>query len=51
MRSVITTAKELGQNRMNVNTVSFLDHLAPGAALYLRSGGKVEAEYLELYKQ
>jgi GNAT superfamily N-acetyltransferase len=50
MQAAIGKAKELGQKKMNVRTVAFLDHLAPGAALYLRCGGQVETEFLELYK-
>lgn len=50
MHAAISKAKELHQRKMNVRTVAFLDHLAPGAALYLRCGGRVETEFLELYK-
>ena len=32
-------------------TLAFLDHLAPGAILYLRSGGRIEAEYLRLERK
>ncbi|HEV2226382.1 MAG TPA: GNAT family N-acetyltransferase, partial [Nitrososphaerales archaeon] len=51
MQAAIIKGRELGQKKMNVRTVSFLDHLAPGAALYLRCGGRVETEFLELYRQ
>jgi N-acetylglutamate synthase-like GNAT family acetyltransferase len=51
MQAAIVKGQELGQKKMNVRTVAFLDHLAPGAALYLRCGGLVETEFLELYKQ
>jgi GNAT superfamily N-acetyltransferase len=51
MQAAIGKARELGQKKMNVRTVAFLDHLAPGAALYLRCGGRVETEFLELYRQ
>ncbi|HEV2138840.1 MAG TPA: GNAT family N-acetyltransferase [Nitrososphaerales archaeon] len=50
MQAAIVKGRELGQKKMNVRTVSFLDHLAPGAALYLRCRGRVETEFLELYK-
>lgn len=50
MHAAIRKGKELHQKRMNVRTVAFLDRLAPGAALYLRYGGQVESEFLELYK-
>jgi GNAT superfamily N-acetyltransferase len=49
LMSVISKfAKNLGQRKMIVYTFSYLDSLAPGALLYLRSGGKIEAEYLQL---
>jgi hypothetical protein len=32
-------------------TLAFIDHLAPGAILYLRSGGRIEAEYLQLERK
>ena len=48
MQEIIIFAKKLGQHRMTVYTFSYLDCLAPGAMLYLRSGGKIEAEYLQL---
>jgi len=43
-------AKSLGQRQMTVYTFSYLDSLAPGALLYLKTGGKIEAEYLQLSK-
>lgn len=48
MTEGLNTAKKLGQNRLVVYTFSYLDCLAPGALLYLRSGGKIEAEYTQL---
>jgi len=48
MSEAINFAKRLGQRRMTVYTFSYLDCLAPGALLYLRSGGKIEAEHLQL---
>lgn len=48
MHEIIRFAKSLGQNGMVVYTFSYLDHLAPGASLYLKSGGRIEAEYLQL---
>lgn len=50
MHSAIKTVKELSQRHMSVNTVAFLDHLAPGAILYMKSRGRVEGELLELYR-
>ena len=48
MHEILNFAKRLRQNKMTVYTFSYLDRLAPGASLYLRSGGRIEAEYLEL---
>ena len=48
MSEVANFAKRLGQREMIVYTFSYLDSLAPGALLYLKSGGEIEAEYLQL---
>src|SRR5436309_7962893 len=48
MSEISAFAKTLGQRRMVVYTFSYLDSLAPGAQLYLKTGGKIEAEYLQL---
>ena len=48
MSEIARFAKHLGQREMKVYTFSYLDSLAPGALLYLKSGGKIEAEYLQL---
>jgi GNAT superfamily N-acetyltransferase len=48
MSEIAKFAKHLGQREMIVYTFSYLDSLAPGAMLYLKSGGKIEAEYLQL---
>ena len=48
MSEIARVAKHLGQRKMIVYTFSYLDRLAPGARLYLKSGGKIEAEYLQL---
>lgn len=50
MSSALNRARELGCNRLVVQTVAYLDALAPGAVLYLKSGGRIEAEYLQLIK-
>jgi N-acetylglutamate synthase-like GNAT family acetyltransferase/GNAT superfamily N-acetyltransferase len=50
MNATICEAQRLHQKRMKVYTLAFLDHLAPGSLLYLKSGGKIEAEYLQLQK-
>ncbi len=43
-------AKKLGQHKMTVYTFSYLDCLAPGALLYIKSGGKIDSEYLQLQR-
>ena len=48
MSEISRFAKTLGQRKMVVYTFSYLDILAPGALLYLNTGGKIEAEYLQL---
>jgi len=48
MSEIARFAKHLGQREMIVYTFSYLDSLAPGALLYLKSGGKIEAEFLQL---
>ncbi len=48
MREALRLARKLGQSRMVVYTFSDLDCLAPGALLYLRSGGRIETEYTQL---
>jgi GNAT superfamily N-acetyltransferase len=51
MNATIREAQQLHQKEMKVYTLAFLDHLAPGAILYLRSGGRIEAEYLQLERK
>ena len=48
MKSALSKALELGLERLTVYTMAYLDHLAPGAVLYLKSGGRIEAEYVQL---
>jgi N-acetylglutamate synthase-like GNAT family acetyltransferase len=50
MEAALSKAKELGCNRLRVHTIAYLDALAPGAVLYLKSGGRIEAEYAQLVK-
>jgi GNAT superfamily N-acetyltransferase len=47
MSEVSDWAKRLGQKKMSVYTFSYLECLAPGALLYIKSGGKIESEYLQ----
>ena len=51
MNATFREAQRLNQKTMRVYTLAFLDHLAPGAVLYLKSGGKIEAEFLQLEKK
>lgn len=48
MKAALAKAGELGCNRLHVHTMAYLDALAPGAVLYLKSGGRIEAEYVQL---
>jgi len=48
MNAALDRAKQLGCKRLYVHTVAYLDSLAPGAVLYLKSGGRIEVEYLQL---
>jgi len=50
MNAALDEARQLGCRRLYVHTLAYLDSLAPGAILYLKSGGRIEAEYLQLAK-
>jgi hypothetical protein len=50
MNEVAKWAKTQGQRKMTVYTFSYLDSLAPGALLYIKTGGKIESEYLQLQR-
>jgi len=51
MSEISRFAKTLDQRKMVVYTFSSLNSLAPGALLYLKTGGKIESEYLQLTKR
>ncbi len=51
MKATIREGHRLNQRKMKVYTLAFLDYLAPGSLLYLKSGGKIEAEYLQLQRK
>ena len=51
MNATIREAWKRNQTTMRVYTLGFLDHLAPGAVLYLKTGGRIEGEYLQLQKR
>jgi len=44
-------ANQLGCKRLVVHTMAYLNSLTPGAVLYLKSGGRIEAEYLQLVRE
>ena len=48
MSEAMRLSRSMGQSWMTVYTFSYLDRLSPGASLYLRSGGKVDAESVQL---
>ena len=50
MNEVSNWAKTLGQQKMTVYTFSYLDSLAPGALLYIKSGGMIDSEYLQMQR-
>lgn len=50
MDEVSNWAKRQGQNKMTVYTFSYLDSLAPGALLYIKTGGRIESEYLQMQR-
>lgn len=50
MSATIREARNRNQNTIRVYTLAYLDHLAPGAVLYLKTGGTIEGEYLQLQK-
>ncbi len=51
MNKILKTIIGLGFKTLSVYTVAFLDRLAPGAILYLKSGGKIIREYIHLEKR
>lgn len=51
MNESLKMARQLGQRKLVVFTVADLDHLLPGVLLYLESGGRIEAEYLQLQQR
>jgi len=51
MTATLAELKKFGRKRLVVyDTFSFLDSYAPAVDLYLKSGGRIEAEYLHLEK-
>jgi GNAT superfamily N-acetyltransferase len=50
MQNVLKEVRKAGLKSLRVYTMAYLDRLAPGAVLYLKSGGRITAEYLQLEK-
>lgn len=50
MNGISSWAKRQGQSKMTVHTFSYMDSLAPGALLYIKTGGRIESEYLQLQR-
>jgi len=50
MNEGLDWAKKMGQRRMKVYTFSYMECLAPGALLYMQSGGRIESEYLQMQR-
>jgi len=50
MQSVLKEVRKVRLKSLRVYTMAYLDRLAPGAVLYLKSGGRITAEYLQLEK-
>jgi len=51
MSAALNKTAQMGYKRLVVHTLAYLDAFAPGAVLYLKSGGRIEAEYLHLVKE
>ena len=51
MQQALNWSYDLGQRKMVIYTFSYLDSLAPGAVLYLKSGGKIDSEYVQLKRK
>ncbi len=50
LRETLRRAAALRQQKLVVYTLGFGDSLAPGAIAYIESGGKIEAEYMQLLR-
>ena len=51
MNTAMNKTIQLGCGRLVVHTLAYLDVLAPGAVVYVKSGGRIEAKYLHLVKE
>jgi len=50
LHAALKKARENGLKKMTVYTVAYLERLAPGAVLYLKSGATIHSEYIQLEK-
>jgi len=50
LSEILDRAKRVGQRKLVIYTFAYLDSLPPGAVTYLKSGAKIEGEYLQLRK-
>ncbi|HEX9531821.1 MAG TPA: GNAT family N-acetyltransferase [bacterium] len=48
LSETLNRAKRFGQRKLVIYTFAYLDSLPPGAVTYLKSGAKIEGEYLQL---
>lgn len=51
MNAALSKTRELGCKRLYLTTIGYLDSLTPAAILYLKSGGKIDAEYVHLIRE
>ena len=51
LSKTLDRARRAGQKRLVIYTLGLLDSLPPGAVTYLKSGAKIEGEYLQLQKK
>ena len=51
LSETLNRARQAGQRRLVIYTLGYLESLPPGAVTYLKSGAKIEAEYLQLQRQ
>jgi N-acetylglutamate synthase-like GNAT family acetyltransferase len=50
LSETLDRARRIGQKKLVIYTFAYLDSLPPGAVTYLKSGAKIEGEYLQLQK-
>lgn len=50
LSETLDRAKQVGQKRLVIYTFAYIGSLPPGAVTYLKSGAKIEGEYLQLQR-